>query len=226
MGGRLVDEESDTGQDHARSRLRAARDDIRRERTDVMAVIGRTLHSWRERSGILQQDLAAEGCVSATVVRRIEKGDYESLPPSSLIAAVARHQGPSGEIQELIEAFRTLQARQRQIDKLLARKIVPDSDGWPGGEGGGAGLAAELRPAVLPRSPSLFVGRRAELNALARLLDRNRLVTVVGPGGIGKTALCLRFAESRPSAPAGPWFADLSRVRAGEPVIAELARLI
>ena len=221
-----MDEESDTGQDHARTRLRAARDDIRRERTDVMAVIGRTLHTWRERSGILQQDLAAEGCVSATVVRRIEKGDYESLPPSSLIAAVARHQGPSGEIQELIEAFRALQARQRRIDKLLARKIVPDSDGWPGGEGDGAGLAAELRPAVLPRSPALFVGRRGELNALARLLDRNRLVTVVGPGGIGKTALCLRFAESRPSPPAGPWFADLSRVRAGEPVIAELARLI
>lgn len=139
---------------------------------------------------------------------------------------MARHQGPSGEIQELIEAFRALQARQRRIDKLLARKVVPDSDGWAGGDGDGARLAAELRPAVVPRSPTLFVGRHEELNALARLLDRHRLVTVVGPGGIGKTALCLRFAESRPAPPAGPWFADLSRVRAGEPLIEELARLI
>ena len=226
VGGRLVGEETDTGQDHARNRLRAARDDIRRERGDVMARMGQELRAWRERSGILQQDLAAEGCVSATVVRRIEKGDYESVPPSSLIAAVARHYGPSGEIQELVEAFRALQARQRRIDKLLARKIVPDSDGWLGGDGDGAGLAAELRPAVLPRSPALFVGRREELSALARLLDRHRLVTVVGPGGIGKTALCLRFAESRPFPSAGPWFADLSRVRAGEPLIQELARLI
>jgi predicted ATPase/transcriptional regulator with XRE-family HTH domain len=219
-----VGEETETGQDHARNRLREARDDIRRERADVMARIGRTLHAWRERSGILQQDLAAEGCVSATVVRRVEKGDYESAPPSSLIAAVARHQGPSGEIQELIDAFRALQARQRRIDQLLARKVVPDGDGWLSGDG--ARLAPGLRPAVLPRSPALFVGRRAELGALARLLDRNRLVTVVGPGGIGKTALCLRFAESRPSSPAGPWFADLSRVRPGESLIGELARLI
>jgi len=220
-----VNEKTDTGQDHARDRLRAARDDIRRERGDVMARMGRELYAWRERSGILQQDLAAEGCVSATVVRRIEKGDYESAPPSSLIAAVARHHGPSGELQELIEAFRALQARQRRIDKLLARKIVPDSDGWAGDDDE-ARLAAELRPAVLPRSPALFVGRREELSTLARQLDRHRLVTVVGPGGIGKTALCLSFAESRPAAPAGPWFADLSRVRAGESVIQELARLI
>src|SRR5215469_17520017 len=142
--GRLVDEETAAGQDHARNRLRAARDDIRRERGDVMARMGQELHAWRERSGILQQDLAAEGCVSATVVRRIEKGDYESAPPSSLIAAVARHHGPSGELQELIEAFRALQARQRRIDKLLARKVVPDSDGWAGGNDE-ARLAAELR---------------------------------------------------------------------------------
>jgi predicted ATPase len=187
--------------------------------------MGRELHAWRERSGILQQDLAAEGCVSATVVRRIEKGDYESAPPNSLIAAVARHHGPSSEIQELIEAFRALQARQRRIDKLLARKTVPDNDGWLD-DGEGARLAAELKAAVLPRSPTLFVGRREELSTLARLLDRHRLVTVVGPGGIGKTALCLRFAESRPFPPAGPWFADLSRVRVGEPLIQELARLI
>ena len=78
----------------------------------------------------------------------------------------------------------------------------------------------------MPRSPSLFVGRREELAALARLLDRRRLVTVVGPGGIGKTALCLRFAESLPLSLAGPWFADLSRVRAGEPVLPVLADLI
>ena len=79
-----MDEETDTGQDHARNRLRAARDEIRRERGAVMARMGQELHAWRERSGILQQDLAAEGCVSATVVRRIEKGDYESAPPSRL----------------------------------------------------------------------------------------------------------------------------------------------
>src|SRR5215469_1969834 len=158
--GRLVNEETDTGQDHARDRLRAARDDIRRERGDVMARMGRELYAWRERSGILQQDLAAGGCVSATVVRRIEKGDYESAPPSSLIAAVARHRGPAREIQELVETFQILQIQQRGIDKQLARKIVPENEGWLAGGSEGARLAPQLRPLFLPRSPSLFVGRR------------------------------------------------------------------
>lgn len=215
-----------SGQDRARNRLLMARDSIRRERGEVMSRMGRLLYAWRQRSGIKQQDLAAEGCVSATVVRRIEKGDYESAPHSSLIAAVARLGGPSGELQELVEAYRGLQARQRHIDKLLQRKEVPDIARWLDGEGEHAQLAAELRPATLPRSSSLFVGRREELAGLAQLLDGRRLVTLVGPGGIGKTALCLRFADSLPLSVAGPWFTDLSRIRADEPVLPVLADLI
>ena len=191
-----------------------------------MATIGRELHAWRERKEILQKDLAAEGLVSATVVRRIEKGDYESAPHPSLITAVARRRGPSGELQELVETYRALQARQRHIDNLLQRKEVPDNAGWLDGEGEQARLGVGLRPAASPHPPSVFVGRREELTALARLLDSRRLVTVVGPGGIGKTALCLRFAESLRLSLAGPWFADLSRIRPGEPVLPVLADLI
>ena len=214
------------GQDRARDRLLGARDSIRRERGEVMNKMGRELLSWRERSGIKQQDLAAEGCVSATVVRRIEKGDYESAPHRSLITAVARLGGPSGELQELVATYRALQARQRHIDNLLQRKEVPANAGWPDSESEQARLPAGLRPAISPRSPSLFVGRHEELTGLARLLGARKLVTIVGPGGIGKTALCLRFAESLPLPLAGSWFADLSRVRAGEPVLPALAELI
>lgn len=215
-----------TGQDRARNRLLAARDSIRRERAEVMDKMGRQLYDWRQRSGIKQQDLAAEGCLSATVVRRIEKGDYESAPHPSLITAVARLGGPSGELQELVEAYRALQARQRHLDNLLQRKEVPDIARWLDGEGEQARLAAGLRPAILPRSSALFVGRREELAGLAQLVGSRRLITVVGPGGIGKTALCLRFAESLPLSVAGPWFTDLSRVRADEPVLPVLADLI
>jgi predicted ATPase/tetratricopeptide (TPR) repeat protein/transcriptional regulator with XRE-family HTH domain len=221
-----VTEGAATGQDRARDRLLGARDSIRRERGEVMNKMGRELLSWRERSGIKQQDLAAEGCVSATVVRRIEKGDYESAPHRSLITAVARLGGPSGELQELVATYRALQARQRHIDNLLQRKEVPASAGWLDSEGEQARLPAGLRPAISPRSPSLFVGRHEELAGLARLLGARKLVTIVGPGGIGKTALCLRFAESLPLPLAGSWFADLSRVRAGEPVLPVLAELI
>jgi len=213
-------------QRRARKRLEAARNSIGGERRDVMARMGRELHAWRERSGILQKDLATEGLVSATVVRRIEKGDYESAPQPSLIAAVARLGGPSGELRELAATYRGLQARQRHVDNLLQRKEVPVNEGWRAGEAEQTRLAAGLRPAISSRSPSLFVGRREELTALAQLLDRRRLVTVVGPGGIGKTALCLRFAESFPLPLAGPWFADLSRVQTGELVLPAIADLM
>jgi len=217
---------SHTEQDRIRGRLIVARDGIRHQRSQVMLEVGRLLSAWRALSGVLQQDLAAEGCISATVVRRIEKGDYESPPPQSLIAAVARLRGPARELQELAHSFTVLQAQQKQVDKMLARKILPGTAGRPAGESEQVTLVAELRPAMLPRPPSVFVGRQRELNGLRRLLDRQRLVTVVGPGGIGKTALCLRLAESRPPAPAGPWFADLSCVRPGEPLLPLLARLI
>ena len=55
----------------------------------------------------------------------------------------------------------------------------------------------------LPVETTGFVGREAELARLARLLERARLVTVTGPGGVGKTRLALRAAAA-----AAPGFAD------------------
>ncbi|GAA0687113.1 hypothetical protein GCM10010193_46290 [Kitasatospora atroaurantiaca] len=46
----------------------------------------------------------------------------------------------------------------------------------------------------LPAEVSSFIGRREELATLARLLVRSRLVTVTGPGGVGKSRLALRAA--------------------------------
>ena len=50
------------------------------------------------------------------------------------------------------------------------------------------------RPAEPPTS---FVGREAELAELGPALSQQRLVTLVGPGGVGKTRLLLRAMEGR-----------------------------
>jgi predicted ATPase/class 3 adenylate cyclase len=52
----------------------------------------------------------------------------------------------------------------------------------------------DAHPNNLPSQASSFVGRTAELAALAHALDDNRLVTLAGPGGIGKTRLALHCA--------------------------------
>jgi predicted ATPase len=48
---------------------------------------------------------------------------------------------------------------------------------------------------TLPTVPTSFVGRDRERGALARLITRERLVTVVGPGGAGKTRLAMEAAR-------------------------------
>ena len=51
-----------------------------------------------------------------------------------------------------------------------------------------------------------FIGRHYELAEVERMLGQARLLTLLGPGGTGKTRLALAAAERRPSA---WWFAAL-----------------
>jgi predicted ATPase/class 3 adenylate cyclase len=53
----------------------------------------------------------------------------------------------------------------------------------------------DFRPNNLPLELSSFVGRDAELAELHDLILRARLVTIAGPGGIGKTRLALHAAS-------------------------------
>lgn len=55
--------------------------------------------------------------------------------------------------------------------------------------------APTSRTSLLPRPRTSFVGRTAELAALHRLLGDARLVTITGPGGVGKTRLALEAAH-------------------------------
>ncbi len=48
---------------------------------------------------------------------------------------------------------------------------------------------------MLPQVPTSFVGREAELAEAQRLLARSRLVTITGPGGVGKTRLSIELAH-------------------------------
>ncbi|MFC8718486.1 ATP-binding protein [Kitasatospora sp. NPDC057198] len=58
----------------------------------------------------------------------------------------------------------------------------------------GSTSAAPGKRGRLPAEVTSFVGRAAELDALAALVGRARLVTVTGPGGVGKSRLALRAA--------------------------------
>jgi predicted ATPase/DNA-binding CsgD family transcriptional regulator len=61
-------------------------------------------------------------------------------------------------------------------------------------------LTGQRRPGLLPIEPNSFIGRTAEAQRLTALLRSARLITVVGPGGVGKSRLCLHIASAALSA--------------------------
>src|ERR1700694_1078662 len=58
-------------------------------------------------------------------------------------------------------------------------------------------------PAGVPLRLSSFIGRKKEMGELRRLLSHTRLLTMLGPGGAGKTRLATEFARAQ-----GHRFAD------------------
>jgi predicted ATPase/class 3 adenylate cyclase len=85
------------------------------------------------------------------------------------------------------------------------------------------------RRSRLPEQPSAFVGRQAELAEVAKRVsdDSVRLLTLTGPGGIGKTRLALRAAADQIDRfEDGVFFIDLSAARDTEAVIASIAGAI
>jgi predicted ATPase len=68
----------------------------------------------------------------------------------------------------------------------------------------------------LPIQLTTFIGRERELEELRSLLMGPRLISVLGPGGAGKTRTALQLAaESVDQVKGGVWFVDLSPIQDG-----------
>lgn len=103
------------------------------------------------------------------------------------------------------EAYRARLVEQTGIDPtphydalaraLLAPQASPGPDSRRPGTTPAVG-ALPKRRWIPPDTP--FVGREAELADLAELSQQRRLVTVIGPGGVGKTRLVTEYAAQAP----------------------------
>jgi predicted ATPase len=78
--------------------------------------------------------------------------------------------------------------------------------------------------------PTTFLGRSSELRALAQwFASGDRLVTLLGPAGCGKTRLAKRFAALNAAEfgdAGGTWFCELTEARDAGEVVAQVARTL
>ena len=86
----------------------------------------------------------------------------------------------------------------------------------------------DLRPNNIPAQPTALIGREAELAEIVKRLSSKgvRLLTITGPGGMGKTRTALQAAAELIEQFDGVYFVDLSPIRDPEAVPATIAQTL
>lgn len=131
---------------------------------------------------------------------RAELAECVGCSVSGLRKIESDERRPSRQMAELLADCLHIPAEQRPAFLKVARgQLRVDRLGTPLPASGAVGLRpTSPRPASnLPISPTPLVGRKAELAELARLLrdPHCRLLTLTGPGGVGKTRLAIEVAS-------------------------------
>ena len=191
-------------------------------------------------------DVPREGRVQLAAERLEDllAGAHEARIDADL--ALGRHERAATELRTLVARYPlrerlreqlmlALYRSGRQADALAAyqdaRHTFADELGLDPGPALSALEGAILRhdPSLLPgpaarptirRPLTSFVGRTAELEGIAAALADDRLVTIVGPGGVGKTRLATEVALR---ADVAAWWVALDSVDDGAGVLPAIA---
>ena len=203
---------------------------------------GAALEEWAEdpwaRATAVRLEEMRLSAMEARLAQEVDAGRESVL--AEIAALVEEH-----PLRERIRILlvKALYAAGRQADALAsyaqARRYLAEEVGLEPGPELRAVEAAVLAqdaslsaaparsPAAPPAPVTPLVGRDSDLAALRSALATARLVTLSGPGGIGKTRLAVEVAATPVLPIGGPaWFVDLTPVLAGSDVATSVARAL
>jgi transcriptional regulator with XRE-family HTH domain len=159
------------------------------------------LRQLRTGAQLTQQELAKAAGVSPRSVSDLERGINR---PARLDTAV-QLAGALGLAELTRSLFVAAACGRIEAARVLAASRGQAQDGSPASAVGVHGFVPAL---------TSFVGRAGPVSEVAGLLGRNRLVTVAGSGGAGKTRLAEQVARQVAARFAdGVWLAELAPVR-------------
>jgi predicted ATPase/DNA-binding XRE family transcriptional regulator len=156
---------------------------------------GHLLRQARRAAGLTQEELAARAGLSTRGISDLERGERRA-PHRETLQLLA-------DALDLSETERLAWERARRRRASAAEPSL----GLP---------ARDHPPPRLPRPLSTLVGREREIREIAALLrdSEHRLLTVTGPGGIGKTRVGIAVAHAVTATfPGGIVFVDFSAIR-------------
>src|SRR5579871_4361148 len=168
---------------------------------------GILLRRYREAAGLTQEDLAERAEMSVRGLVYLERGERRPYPHTVQRLATALDLGPP-ERATFADAARP--GRSSAHPQASAPSHTPVAG-------------------VLPSPLTPLVGREREVAALSALLQRAdvRLLTFIGPGGVGKTRLAVQVASTlRDLFAQGVVFVPLAALHDPDLVAATLAQAL
>jgi predicted ATPase/DNA-binding CsgD family transcriptional regulator len=144
-----------------------------------------------------------------------------------VLAAVAEHLTNAEIADRHFISVRTVESHVSSLLRKLGATSRRELVALAGESPGDPQAATPSASATLPRPLTSFVGRLDEVSGLALALSEDHLVTVVGPGGVGKTRLALEVAARvADSYRDGVFFVDLVGVMEAPAIAPQLARVL
>ena len=174
---------------------------------ETEATFGAWLRHQRRQLDLTQTELAARVGYSVVTIRKLERDELR--PSKQLAERLAQQLNVAVAHRASTVALARMPATQPPL--AAARPVQPHAP-------------SNLVPPLTP-----FFGRATELLELAQLLTDPdcRLLTVVGPGGIGKTRLVIEVAQTLvQQAPHGICFVALAPLRASEHIVPAIAEAL